>query len=544
MHGYKDTFRPTHRQRRQVLYVASNDGAIHAFDAGSWDPDLDYNNDGYKDGGYSKGTGKELWAWVPRDVMPAFDNLASSDVHQWTVDGSPTTADVYIDFEYSSGPVDSDREWRSILLNGERRGGRSLVCLDITQPDKYDTNGAPVPGSGNDPSCATNTSGCNGAWPTLRWEFSDPGQLGQTWSRPLVAFVKVSENLTTDPDGEMRSVAIFGGGYEPVDDGVTGHFIYIVDIETGKTLYKQATDGMVPGEITAVDLNLDGFVEVLYWGDTAGYLYRMDVSDPGLLGAADASGWKKVLTTSWVVEKLFYAGAGRPFFHRPAVAVATYSSSAHPYFAVAIGSGNRAEVTASNGGVEQGFFVVLDKEDSTLVTTADLAAIAPEATAAAAGTNYFQTHKGFYIRLLSTDEKVNTNSIIVENYMIFSTFAPDPDALPPIPAPDPSATPVPTPTPTSGDVDCTECAIDNASCISGRNAKTYVVNFYNGNPLEGETSRYDQHDIGNVAMATDPVIYLGADGKLHILHQLDTMQISEVIPSSHPPLRITSWREN
>ena len=71
------TFKAANSSRQAALYIAANDGMLHAF-----------NGD----------TGVEMWAYVPRIVFPNLHKLAEDDYanrHQFSVDGSPRTMDVY-----------------------------------------------------------------------------------------------------------------------------------------------------------------------------------------------------------------------------------------------------------------------------------------------------------------------------------------------------------------------------------------------------------------------------------------------------------------
>lgn len=93
--NYRDyrEFFAKHRHRRSVLFVGANDGLMHAFDSGLWDAD------GFEGGAarYDVGTGRELFAWAPTSVMRHMPRMAGEPVHQWTVDGTATVADVWVD---------------------------------------------------------------------------------------------------------------------------------------------------------------------------------------------------------------------------------------------------------------------------------------------------------------------------------------------------------------------------------------------------------------------------------------------------------------
>lgn len=102
--GYS-TFKSANSSRQGVVYVASNDGMLHAFDASN---------------------GQELWAYVPSIVMPNMYKLADSTYsvnHRYFVDGTPTVGDVYF-----------GGAWHTILVGGLNNGGRGYYALDVTSP--------------------------------------------------------------------------------------------------------------------------------------------------------------------------------------------------------------------------------------------------------------------------------------------------------------------------------------------------------------------------------------------------------------------------
>jgi hypothetical protein len=128
-HDYR-LFVEKHAKRRRVVLAGANDGMLHAFDGGFFNRDTT-NFPGEHDAG----TGRELFAWVPRAVMPNVYNMVYAAEHQYMVDGHITTGDVWIDPDPDPSPSESDREWRTVALSNMRRGGRGIVALDITQPD-------------------------------------------------------------------------------------------------------------------------------------------------------------------------------------------------------------------------------------------------------------------------------------------------------------------------------------------------------------------------------------------------------------------------
>ena len=382
------------------------------------------------------------------------------------------------------------------------------------------------------------------------WELTDISDednnttkdMGQTWSQPVISFVRVSKSGSD----EDRMMAFFGGGYDPLGLNVTnpaGNFIYGVDVETGHILFKHAVDGQVPGGVAAHDDDIDGFVETLYWGTTAGKVYRMEIREPGPISNTaygERIGSVTVDTkTYWQPQLLFDAGTDQPFFMIPSLVPITVSPEGVVELAIAIGSGNRANIF-EEPSVLHNFYVFADRPKSggAAITEADLAEIDVDDADTTDNYLFDVNNDGWYMPLIapgyaqdgtfeSSDpsyEKTNTPAVILENYVIFSTFTPsDEVVLVEITDPD------------TGEV-------IGYACRFGGGARTYVVNLFNANPLLGD-DRFTVHPEG-AAMATEPVLYLGADGRLHVIQALDNLRLDEPVAPIDVPVRITSWKEN
>ncbi|MGH6612126.1 MAG: pilus assembly protein, partial [Burkholderiaceae bacterium] len=98
-------FKNNHANRQPVVYIGGNDGMLHAFNGT---------------------TGAEMWAFVPRTVLPRLYKLAETAYatsHEFFVDGSPTVGDALI-----------GGAWRTVLVGGLGAGGRGYYALDVTDP--------------------------------------------------------------------------------------------------------------------------------------------------------------------------------------------------------------------------------------------------------------------------------------------------------------------------------------------------------------------------------------------------------------------------
>ena len=313
-------------------------------------------------------------------------------------------------------------------------------------------------------------------------------------------------------------VAFFGGGFSANGvyadaDQITGNWIYGLDMETGEILIKLQVDGMVPGGVQGLDIDLDGFLEKLFFATTAGNVYRIDFSDAGTVD----SGTGRV--TNWEVEKIFDAVGYQPFFTRPALVPISFNNDGTANVAIAIGSGNRDGIFELNVSPHR-FYVFNEPSGSpvTAVTDTDLQGMDLDPNVTQTENFLFSdTVDGWYLELFDatvTDnwEKVNTNALVLQDFVIFSTFNPVEDIT-----------------------------VIEDTCVRGGSARTYVVSLANANPQPGE-DRYQ--DLGDdTAMVSDPVVYLGADGKIHVIQATDNLELEEPIASFDAPVRMVNWRE-
>jgi type IV pilus assembly protein PilY1 len=122
------------------------------------------------------------------------DLTADSGGHEYSVDSSPIAADVKI-----SG------SWKTIVVFGQRRGGKNYYALDITD--------------------TTN--------PQYLWTFND-ANLGESWSEPAIGKVKMS-------DGTDKWVAFLGGGFDTTHTNydTSGNHIsesfFVIDLSTAQS---------------------------------------------------------------------------------------------------------------------------------------------------------------------------------------------------------------------------------------------------------------------------------------------------------------------
>ncbi|WP_224371597.1 pilus assembly protein PilY [Hyalangium versicolor] len=119
-------------KRDKVLLVGANDGMLHSFLNGtkvSSSDDVDPFTGQRK---YDDGTGEELWAFIPPDLLPKLrPNIGK---HAYFVDGTAMVRDVWIDGV--GGAKDNKKQWeeyRTVAVVGTGRGGVHRFALDLTR---------------------------------------------------------------------------------------------------------------------------------------------------------------------------------------------------------------------------------------------------------------------------------------------------------------------------------------------------------------------------------------------------------------------------
>lgn len=506
-----------HQTRRKLILAASNDGQLHAFDAGIWDnaPSAQKFNDG---------SGKELFSFMPRLSLPLVREFGLRTRQILGIDGTPSTNDVFIDPINNGSPSAAAREWRTVVIGGYREGGRvntggekfledfvsGYYALDVTQPDTF-SGGAPstaiVPtclalDNSPVPGCSTNPTR-QMPFPALLWEFTDSIQgsrsdeddtnndgtpdgnaspdLGQTWSSPTIARIQVVDAGTV----EDRYVAIFGGGFdgENKPSPQSGNFLYMVDVETGKTIYKRQVLGAVTGDPAVVDTDLNGLADRVYFGTTAGFVYKMDIRSPGVMGNVilNKDRFLPPLLADQTVKRITDSG-WKPFPIFDALGKPVYMPSAPIFvqalnkFAVGFGTGDREDLW--NFGQPEGrYYLILD--DNFLASEVGIGGVRglpkdeskfhpiPIGSGPNAATADFiaspttPEQAGWFLKL-ALDERLITQTFALSGVLIFSSFQPTIDFLPGPPV----------------------------TCKRGGESHIFVVNFSNANPLVSGRSRF------------------------------------------------------
>ena len=374
--------------RAGAVYVAANDGMLHAFDST---------------------TGAENWAYIPSLLLPKLYKLADknySNLHQYFVDGTPVAGDAYFDDGDGTG-----LRWHTIVVAGLNDGGRGYYALDVTDP----------------------------ANPRALWEFTD-ANMGYTFGNPVI---------TKTQDGTW--VVLVTSGYNNVPDAnyATGDGVgrlYVLNAATGALIRTISTGvGSVSSpsglaHISAwVDKNsVDNTALRAYGGDMQGNLWRFDIN-----GNIGASGYDAQLLTT------FYADAAgtipQPITTRPELGLVS------TFPVVYVGTGRYLGVTDLTDTTQQSFYAVKDALGTTpwpnprgatttfvqqiLTTTtcppgspATICNVGQAVRTSTSNPVNFAVNAGWFIDLPDSGERANTDPTLAFGTLGFTTNVPNTSA--------------------------------------------------------------------------------------------------------------------
>lgn len=247
--GYA-AFARTWAKREPMLYVGGNDGMLHGFKAGKpKDPQPD--------------DGTEVLAYVPRGVMrdlPKLTNPTFNNNHQYSVDGSPMTGDVY------------DTAWKTLLVGTLGAGGRGYFVLDVTNPGKTGATGSAF--------TETNANALVVMDKTLPASTTVAGNdavddLGHIFAKPVMDDSNPQRTTQIARMNNDRWAVVMGNGY----NSANGRPVLLIQYLDGdKELLRipaVATDtGNGLSAPRLVDISGDGRPDVVYAGDLKGNLWK------------------------------------------------------------------------------------------------------------------------------------------------------------------------------------------------------------------------------------------------------------------------------
>ncbi|WP_105255272.1 pilus assembly protein [Pseudoalteromonas sp. T1lg75] len=300
----------------------------------------------------------EQWSFIPEELLGNLTTLRDNTTGE-KVYGMDSTATVHFIDNNNNGIVDegTDTVW---AIMGMRRGGSSYYALDLS----------------------------NSNAPRLLWKLdpTSPGfeELGQTWSQPVVTYLKGYTYDYVDAQGNRwqkpEPILVFGAGYDTgkdtgFEEDSVGRGVYMVKardgslvasfVPSGGTVDFAGRHGIV-GELAMLDSNYDGLTDRMYASDTGGNVWRFDMP------SADTSTWSVFKFAE--LSNAEIASEQRRFYYGPAVARTSYTQVTETtiggqpvinrqesrFEAVLVGSGNRSHPLET---VESNYLYMLRDEN-------------------------------------------------------------------------------------------------------------------------------------------------------------------------------------
>jgi type IV pilus assembly protein PilY1 len=405
--------------KARFVVAGANDGMLHVFT----DQAITLTNAAGKSETYEPG--REIWAFIPEDLLGNLKNFGDPSVHHYFVDGfsSLYRSRTFNDDVINDGLRGDDEYYNKTLVFSERRGGNSYWALDVSKPNPMQ-------------------------W-TVKWQIQGGGdpmlnayyELKQTWSKPIFSRIQM-------PDDTFKDVVIFAGGYDPEEDGYPeawedsdedgikdsgethtdtvggtagsyeyfnpamndyGRGIYVVDLATGDPVFRAvyaASDGestdpfhgntpvygftamkwSFPSDTTVIPLNLYrtytdyGYRKlVIYAPDVYGTIWKVvyDYTGAGetnkkwqvrrIFSANPGSNQAKALDGVTTPPSTVSTDWGRKMFYPPDVSYRGTSWTDYPTLFVGTGDRPHPRYMAYDPGTGAGyhdrFYVVADTED-------------------------------------------------------------------------------------------------------------------------------------------------------------------------------------
>jgi type IV pilus assembly protein PilY1 len=502
---YRQTTDGTTGTRKGTVYIAANDGMMHAFET---DPD---ENPYYQTAGISTGVtsddaftgtlntsptageGAERFAYIPSIVMPGMKALAETAalfVHKYYVDGSPVIGDVC--FGHTAAvPCAALTNWRTIMVAGLNSGGRGYYALDITDPDNPKGLWEFMGGANAGANCGMTDAVAVG-------KFSDCN-LGLTFSNPVIVKRK--------SDGKW--VVIVSSGYNNVSPGDGLGYLYILDAQTGEILQRIGTGvGSVAAPSGLGKLNawvdngsFDNTTLRVYAGDLEGNLWRFQL-DPLAAGFNTAY---KLVTLADV------GGTPQPITTKPELGLV------QNFGVVFVGTGKLLGTSDSATTQLQTVYAIRDDLTSNPIAlrTGDLvqqtlSLISSTARTATANPVDFNINKGWYVDLIESGERVNVDPILQLGTLVIPSNVPSSDA-----------------------------------CVAGGFGWINFFDFRTGSFIPGTTLNTASNKIAASLVVGINVIQLPGGAVKTIVTTADNQQITQETPVSPPSIsgQRVSWRE-
>jgi type IV pilus assembly protein PilY1 len=380
-------------KRTEVVYAGANDGMLHCFRVTD---------------------GEELWSFMPRSFLGklknSVDGIAATPVHQYFVDGKAMVTDIKI------GTSGTWEDWKTILVFGMGIGGKSYVALDVTDPNT----------------------------PKFLWEFDDPGWMGNTEGKPVVAriahdggaspkqvpavflsggFDQSESEASKNTEGKAFYVLHAYYGY-PIKEFKYGAMTTDPDPKIMSSYWRHSNSGFTYNFVARPTIEphpVTGLAKTLFMSESGYYtgtkgagarIWRIDLQAPPL---------------KWRPELIFQADDEQTIFIAPTMG---YDKAFNLW--LYFGTGHRPNPNDPNNVTGQLFGMKIDNAISTPYVTSDFLNI----TGLFDGTstvdqfsldpNASNYYKGFYLNFVSGDREImfDPSPLLMNKQIIFNTYKP------------------------------------------------------------------------------------------------------------------------
>ena len=457
-------FKSAHSSRKTMIYAGANDGMLHAFDSDN---------------------GQEDWAFIPEKIQGKLTELTVEDCHKYYVDLTPSVTDVW-----------DGSQWLTMLIGGNRLGGEEYFALDVTDPahDQFSALWDKIPFPGKLSSTA----------PAVGKVKANAGAV-DTW-----AAVITSGYDSSTGDGKIAALHIQDGTKVAIWDDAG---LYVDQLTTqAKEAHIAGSPYYTLSSPAALDSDLDGYLDLIYAGDTEGSLWKFyyDYVDDG---------WKKV--------ELFNTG-GRAISAPPALTF-DFDGNLRIYF----GTGKYIEESDKANNNRNAFYSLVEKKqypgnanDGHYTATTSLTGQLQDLTATISKAQFDNdleavakakaTDKGWYFQLdipaAYPAERVLGKALVVSGVVFFTAFVPNQDV-----------------------------------CGYGGDARLYAVDYIYGvvdDVVLTEMQSGNRHMSIGLGIPSEPVFYFdSATKKARLIIQKSDSDVEDPEPIlKERPMLINSWR--
>ena len=389
-----------------AVFVAANDGMLHAFNGN---------------------TGDEYFAYVPRAMLGTTATAPYSKLSSLTAKNfalNVGTDNINVDGSVMAADMKVGGSWGTYLFGTFGRGAKGVYALKVTAPQTISESSSPT---------------------LAQWEFTEAANdpdMGYIVGKPSSR--NNGQPFQTGYMANGKWAAIYGNGYNSTN-GNAALFILFADgpASSGATAWTTGTHyikiptgtaGNGPNNglamATAVDTDNNGKIDVIYAGDLKGNIWKFDVSN------SDPANWKVATSGSVPLYQAKSTLTGST-----TIVVQPITTIVQPFphpkggYQLVFGTGKSLESNdyPMSAPFSNSIYGIYDKPGGTTTLTVGLTDLVEKSTTLVNNTRYirndavdYATKKGWYIKLPVASEGVVFNPLSEGTGRVFvKTLAPD-----------------------------------------------------------------------------------------------------------------------